>query len=520
MSKGFDLGKKSLRKVLILLVVAVLILATGCQPTPEKPPIMNRSQGWLDEYIIESMPENEQKEVDAPAHWEETLEIRDGMITIHADIDINLPEISNTPVYELEQKEFTNEELEKLVNYFTRGEKLYKIPPLTTAELEAELKKVENVEEGYRYRGKTLPGIEQSIQRLIEEAPGTVQMEYVSPMFTYPVQSEASYINNPMKYLSNESKIKTESAFEAYVETDASFDSRITATRYDSEVGTTSCFNYQNGNIYAGTLREWYETILKREKSWLDTRMGEIADVDQEWINRQSDWISNTHQVMDAVTITPEWAQQQAEKTLRDLGITHVALSDYSKGIQFLDDNYVQYELNYMANGFEKARGGYLLNYYRDVEGLISGEQTYFTSPVMLEAYPNSPMFANEHIQIFVTEDGVQQFVWDHMSVPVYTIAENTQLLSFEEVKERFRDYMQMSQDFISTAEYEITNVELSASYITALNAPQNAWMVPVWVFEMEGKEHDPDSGWLVAAPVHRAFSAIDGGIVTGACQR
>ena len=76
-------------------------------------------------------------------------------------------------------------------------------------------------------------------------------------------------------------------------------------------------------------------------------------------------------------------------------------------------------------------------------------------------------------------------------------IAENTNLLSFEEITEKLGSHMlavKVAVDSINgfdgketSNEWEVKSVDLQSSYVPAYEAPQNSWLVPVWVFELEG---------------------------------
>ena len=119
----------------------MLLCGLGCQPTPEVPPIVNQRQGLAQEFSIDPLPEGELKPIDAPKHWKETIVLRGGGLVINADVDIHVPKISNTPVIELKQMEFTDERLRELTQYFVGDSAMYEVPKLTRRSWKRRLKR-------------------------------------------------------------------------------------------------------------------------------------------------------------------------------------------------------------------------------------------------------------------------------------------------------------------------------------------------------------------------------------------
>lgn len=91
----------------------------------------------------------------------------------------------------------------------------------------------------------------------------------------------------------------------------------------------------------------------------------------------------------------------------------------------------------------------------------------------------------------------MKSFLWKNMSEKGKVIAENTNLLPFEEIAEKLGSHMlavKVAVDSINgfdgketSNEWEVKSVQLQSSYVPAYEAPQNSWLVPVWVFELEG---------------------------------
>ena len=57
---------------------------------------------------------------------------------------MNIPEIYNTPVYAYEMKKLSNQELQRLCDYFSEGNQIYRYPKMSKNELKKEQEKIEN----------------------------------------------------------------------------------------------------------------------------------------------------------------------------------------------------------------------------------------------------------------------------------------------------------------------------------------------------------------------------------------
>ncbi|MBR3130766.1 MAG: hypothetical protein IKF65_09650, partial [Clostridia bacterium] len=79
-------------KRLISLLLILLLLA--CVPTPSEEVIVNKSDGSMVQAI--AAPKAETARYDAPAHWEETVSMKN--LKIKFDADVILPEGNVYPV--------------------------------------------------------------------------------------------------------------------------------------------------------------------------------------------------------------------------------------------------------------------------------------------------------------------------------------------------------------------------------------------------------------------------------------
>ena len=104
------------------------------------------------------------------------------------------------------------------------------------------------------------------------------------------------------------------------------------------------------------------------------------------------------------------------------------------------------------------------------------------------------------------------------------TIAENTNLLPFDQIVKRFEDYMMYvyavpegggGAPDSTISQVDITSVEMKTDYIPAKDSPDKVWMVPVWIFNTQQSyvENDTDEATVGYSIVFR-INALDGSLI------
>ena len=132
-----------------------------------------------------------------------------------------------------------------------------------------------------------------------------------------------------------------------------------------------------------------------------------------------------------------------------------------------------------------------------------------------------NPPFQPEKIEITVTEDGVVGFSWINMAELYQVVAENTKLLPFDKIKDRLAEHLQyigLPPDGAGGADkdqtvvtFKVKSAELKAAYSTAFNAPDHAWLIPVWVFVVQSSYEGSE---MYTMPETVFLNGIDGGFV------
>lgn len=123
------------------LLAALLFVAcftTACQPTPEEPPVIGKGDGLGD--LIEATPSASSNvtpsestkdndalytKLGAPKHWKFETTALAGKLNITADVDIELPNVSQLPAATASLSEFTQEDLEKIAEMLGVGDAVW-----------------------------------------------------------------------------------------------------------------------------------------------------------------------------------------------------------------------------------------------------------------------------------------------------------------------------------------------------------------------------------------------------------
>ena len=138
-----------LAAVLLVPVLLIACFTTACQPTPEEPIVVNKGDGLGS--LIQSTPEassgvspsatsaqtNDElyEKLRVPKHWNIETTALDGRINITADVDIDLPNVSQLPAATASLGEFTQEDLGKIAEVLgVKGSEWTKIINVPTKE--------------------------------------------------------------------------------------------------------------------------------------------------------------------------------------------------------------------------------------------------------------------------------------------------------------------------------------------------------------------------------------------------
>ncbi len=474
--------------VLCGLLLCVVLLA-GCQPTPDKPAVVNKGDGRMEEKIAQSPAPA--KKYEAPAHWKETY-TRD-RLTVEFDADITLPNADKYPVVKVEPVTLSQQRVDELVNYFAGGKKLYRYPAVKTkAEYAAEIveaKRGQEVDGKFVVTEDSKAWVKELEQRM-SQAPDTYQREYVDTTLDYQRDFQSGKENT--EYGKNFLSVA--------VETGEFEDPEIYYSIFAQSPGDGTFFNYCRPNE-DGTRETYYLQEIKNDPYG-------IRDMDEAQKKKYEDIYAGVPESLKEDYLAKAW------KVLDDLQVKDMMLVGSDKvALQGI-------------TGSKPPKGGYVFDFARACGGIPvyipnGGGRNKGEEP---PAY--TIPFDPERVIVTVAGGEIESFRWNGQSRATETLTENVELLPFDQLKDKVRNQIYYKESFnlsyVQSLTVHVTSMELRMQYVPVKDHPGQTLIVPAWILhtlEMRTVYNDtldPEKGVKVRQGNREdyMFNAIDGGVI------
>ncbi len=500
----------SFRRIMPLLLLSAFLM-TGCRKTPEESAVVSKAEGLSEDVIAGPLESGEIRDTDIPEHWQmEELKGED-RVTISADLEFGKMKIGNLPVIEVRNHVFGQEELERLVDYFSDGKELYVPQPYTKQVFRNVISRVDEKQglygSGYSWVNplKTRQQMEAAVE-IAPETNGTPEKAEVKFSEGFADQAQEAAKDYEI-YENREERIW----FEADVGEER--EAHIQAEMYEPKVRNSSSF-------------EWMQGARVMEYSAVESaRM--FFDYNDQQENAFTQALEERMALYEACyeqgAFDRDAGEEQARQVLADLEIDGMSAGAKERILWFSDADYPKGEVM-AGNALDvfwiadpaKAEFGYSYTFSREIGGLNVTAGSSSVSETTDDMY--SPPFPVETITVTVTESGVKGFVWEGMMEEAKTVTENTELLSFEKIQKKLADqvfyryssYEQPDSD-TTLSRYTVTDAVLGYAYIPAYENPENAWLVPVWYFTVSEGRDGVD--WQ---NIYYLVNALDGRVITG----
>lgn len=492
------------RNIWIAAVIGAGCFLVGCQPTPEESAVVSKAEGLNEAVIAQPLEDGETRTTDIPKHWQmKELKNKDRML-ISADLDLEEKEIGNLPVIEMQNHKLTEEELKELVDYFADEEALYVPQPYTKDTYANVISRIENKEGIYAasYSWLQQLKVKQSAETGMETAK-----ENADDPETADVKFQQRFVDDAFE-AAFMSKINAED-YDLYENRDENIwfeadagenrEAHIKAQTYDPKVRNSSSFCWTKG----AEIMSYME--LESRKMFFESQM------ENPFTSQIMDRINQFETYYENDTFDRAEGEAQARQVLEDLQIDGMSTASEERILWFSDSIYPKgelragesYDLYWLVDPAE-AEFGYQYTFSRSIGGLHVMDGDTAVIEKTEEMY--SPAFPAETITITVTGSGVKSFAWEGMAEEVKTITENTELLPFEKIQNQLQEqifywYSAITQgqpeDDPTRFAYRITEADLGYTYITAYGAPDHAWLVPAWKFQVVEGHSEEDFQFL-----------------------
>ncbi len=501
-----------MRKKIFTILIA-MIISTGCVKTPNESYVVKKSEGLSEEAVANAMGKGETKVSPAPKHWTDSIVKGNGKVTIESDIDINTTRLPNTPVLKLKKKDLDTNMLKKLTEYLLGDpKKLYHVKNTTHKELESIRAEIQNQEGDYGNPDRMYwnQQLIQNIDDLLSEKDTNGKLEALQKVDFNTLEQSLYSIVYEGKADKESSITNKKIFFSAQTKTDTL--AYIFANKRDEEYGIAPKYEYTIGTYFTKKTVDDAKQNISRYKS--------MKDINIKWLDQYEVYVKQMEEAVGKSTLEKNKYENKAKKILSEMGIDNLNVIE-SYPSTWIPENL---EWNKMKAKFSEAEGAYTVVFGKSVKGLPSyisqGGTTYDDLPEQVYKPPFDP----EVLNITFIDSQVVDFRWENMSKVENTIAENTNLLQFDEIKERFADhvlYAAIALDKVNDKDsqslshrYVIRSVDLEYSNINAFDEPQNAWIVPVWVFKMDWYLTVKGNQEILREPETVVINALDGGYV------
>lgn len=407
--------------------------------------------------------------------------------TVKADAEILLPEdMGKLCTAKVTRHAFTQEEADKVLAVFLKGNPLYEEITMTKERYQELLEHYEAIQRGeipYEHDGTIdrVPGIIEEIKKYMETAPHEGEKILADAKFHPQVLAEGTvqYGQSPIKEM-----------IEGYGEADGR---------------TLHCYmvNSTGSSVQGEEITIW-------EDGYGDTMGPDLT------------------QPLDR--LSPVSENEQAEKVgndlLKELGLDaytcdQVIPVQYAKRV-LVEDNekYTTYENE------PTGEDGYLLEYVRKVNGLPL-TKTNFNASASEDGAPDTGSWYNEGIQVYVLGDQVIYFQWLN-PYEVTDIQSAGELMDFQDIQDIFAKMIFVKNDdwrrinsingFATYHDLDIDKVQLTLMRIRPKDSVTEGSIIPVWDFwGTETAKWDQGAGETTGEPrygVLCSINALDGTLV------
>ncbi len=425
--------RKHLKLFFMSLILLLLALVYGCQPTPDKPAVVGKNNQNTQQQATEEPYE-------APQHWKEDAPITLNTLTVTIDADISMPDVTKYPVVHVKDKRFTQEEADKIVAELSQGKKLY--PNKNTRE---ELE-------------RSLISCKAELERLKRESPD-------SPVIPLDEGMISAY----------------EKEIQALPEKETE-EPAVTALHKIEYVNEAGDFSWEAEQVRVD--------LGKPERAVIDISNGFLAypsSSHMQFVNGSAytAYSPKKHEVPPentapkGVATTKEQATAMAQDMIEKFGITDMRLAVVRPSYLIVPygSNDVSEDVQAWQLIYTRQVGGVPLSFYKDnMASYLGGGSAY-------GAYNSD--FTNESVVVQVDDTGVVYFGWWGPMELLDTINGNAKLLPFADIQQRIKEQVPKAYVYskmgTKTTEVHVTDIELGLTRVRIKDTANDFMLIPTW---------------------------------------
>lgn len=441
----------SARTLACILLILFAVSISACQPTPEKPAVVGKNDGKLEQKLEQKPPPEATAEpYEAPERIDMELEGLPEGYRVVFSADVEMPDQNTWPVYTVEPAAITQEQADAIRTALIGDTVLYKPGEYRSRE---EIQRSIDIYERELANSKGYPELIGSYQKILkdlyaeyERTPENIVLEKADTNFAFME-------DRLMPELYGGKEVETEDGGFRYVWTDEARSRAIQAgceSIYGvcwTEDGRKMEFSAGNGDVFSGLSFGAAEGNLKNNPG---------------------------------VTYTLEEAEARGEALLKAIGLDFVLVAAETQP---------NVEENEQGGFVEDGMKWHALMYRRNIEGALQDDITSWVDQDVGEDF--RPPVRSEKITITFDDYGVNMFSWGG---PLRLAAQdnaNVGLMPFEEALSRieqqlksqtiWKSYDDSEAKWIDERRVEINKVSLSYLQVAKKDSINSYYLIPVW---------------------------------------
>lgn len=493
---------------IISITILLIILAAGCQLTPEKAIVSAKNQ---DDMLKMAMEPNEKGQMslpeayDIPKEYHNELLLAEGKLVCTINAPVLAPNVTHIPIVRVTGVDFAESELVTMAKVFFGETPIYKIPgtyQMTKSEIEESILYYKQLmKDLYGESAPEHPEVE-ALEKLYQTAPDTYIPELWDGMiWTEPLIIAGKDYGKEKKLQLQGDLGKNESARFSVI-----FNPEFTETIVpDSEL-------YSALSVYTGASVSFANMDDNEALFYANSK--KISSLDE-----------IPSQAVGALQMKPRDALNIAQACLDSIG---------AKNLLPVGDVYL---MSAFDENSQKTNCAYKLHFSSGFKGIpaayIGKLETGGFGSTIVEDGTYDKYWDYETLQLLINDTGILYFKWTSPHEIGDTLVENAKLLSFNEIQSIFEKMIRNQYEavvkeglqYIEEIGINVDLVQLGFMRTIEQNSIEQGLMVPAWLFygtrtdTMSQEYIDmggvPEEYYGVKEPLClMAINAVDGSII------
>ncbi len=473
--------------VLLACMLALVCFTTACQPTPEKPVVIGKNDGQLEQKINQSAAPGQKYE--AQDNVKNTFVCKDEKVQVNVDAKVTVPDAAQYPVIEVAPDEVPMDFVKTALQVLMEGKTVYE-PRMTQSreEIQKEILELQQAladPEHSQSDGLTSgdPETIAETKALFQNRIKFLQQEYDKAPAVY-VRKEAKLEWEPSKEYQDPVYFQEDMASWTKDNDDQA---KQLIARFENEQMLVLDADLSGG--FYGRLTAANYSAAGERWNWIEFYKGRTLNQ-----NFAPDVRRKPGDKLE-LKITQDEAAARAAGLLDKLGIKGMTLTNIIS-----PDAGIKGSPAAGGKAASMAAGsGYLLTFQRVFAGVPTVDE-WNTSIYLKKRY--GPMYSNELITVTVNDDGIIGFRWQNPAKEGKTENENVELMPFDSVMQTFQTQMALKYNCSSLSMYpaenenyekivasikgfkvNITDIRLGMVRMEIQDRPGQYRMVPAWKF-------------------------------------